>query len=161
MLNICKQKFCIGCLKKLNDIFYEDANDSICLKGYLKAFYLRIIYRRSEIERTNACFYIMHIIVCLFMTPLYLGFLSSSLGLIIHPNKYRKDDCNTDLICYILIYSTFRGILMLPYIILFFPFMVILLLPGIFSYRYYLYIYNAYATALMPGSFSLKNVGDY
>ena len=94
------------------------------------------------------------------MTPLYLGFLSSSLGLIIHPNKNRKDDCNKDLICYILIYSTFRGLLMFPYTILFFLFMVILLLPGIFTYRYYLYIFNAYVTALMPGPFSLKNIGD-
>ena len=161
MLNICKQKFCIGCLKKLNDIFYEDANDSICLKGYLKAFYLRIIYRRSSRVRTNICFYIMHIILCLFMTPLYLGFLSHILGLMIHPNKNRKNEINEDLLLYQIIYSIFRGLLMIPYMILFFPFMVILLLPGIFSYRYYLYIYNAYVTALSAGPYPLKNVGDY
>ena len=49
---------------------------------------------------------------------------------------------------------------MFPYIILFFPFMALLLLPGIFSYRYYLYLYNAYVTALISGPYSLKNVGD-
>jgi len=158
--NICKQNFCIGCSKELNDVFYEHVNSSICLKGYLKAFYLRIIYRRSLIERTNICFYIMHIILCLFMTPLYLGFLSNVLGLMIHPNKNRKNEVNDDLILYQVIYSIFRGLLMLPYMILLFPFMIILLLPGLFSYRYYLYIYNAYVTALMPGPYSLKNVGD-
>ena len=103
----------------------------------------------------------MHIFFCLFMTPLYLGFLSNIFGLFIHPNKNRKDKIDKDehLLCH-LIYSIARGLLMFPYIILFFPFMVILLLPGIFYYRYYLYIYNAYVTASAPGTYLLKNVGD-
>ncbi len=125
-------------------------------KGILSKNYLQKI----RIWKSKCMLLYNAFILCLFLTPLYLGFLSSNLGLIIHPNKNRKDDYNEDLICYILIYSTHRGLLMFPYIILFFQFMVILLLPGIFSYRYYLYIYNAYATALMPVSFSLKNVGD-
>ena len=83
----------------------------------------------------------MHIILCLFMTPLCLGFLSNFLRLIIHPNKDRNDDFNVDLTLYNVVYSIFRGFLMFPYIILFFPFMDILLLPGIFHFRYYLYIY--------------------
>ena len=29
-----------------------------------------------------------------------------------------------------------------------------------FSYRYYLYIFNMYATDLFAGPYSLKNVGD-
>ena len=91
------------------------------------------------------------------MTPLYLGFLSNMLGLYVHPNKNRKDDINKDNLLYQVIYSILRGLLMFPYIILFFPFMVILLLPGIFSYRYYLYIYNAYITALFPGPYPLEN----
>ena len=49
---------------------------------------------------------------------------------------------------------------MLPYIILFFPFMVILLLPGIFSYKYYLYIFVMYIAAVCPGSGPLTNVGN-
>ncbi len=158
--NICKKVFCIGCSKELNDLFYEHVNSSICLKGYLKALYLRIIYRRSAISKTNVCYFIMHIILCLFMTPLYLGFLSNAFGLMAHPNKNRKNEINEDLILYQVIYSILRGVLIFPYMILFFPFMVILLLPGIFSYRYYLYIYNAYVTSLMSGPYSLKNVGD-
>ena len=155
--NICKKTFCVGCLQDNNSCF-NIADTTICLKGFLKVLYLRIIYRRSYNGRTKICFQIMHIIFCLFMTPLYLGFLSNIFGLYIHPNKNRKDDINKDHLLYQVIYSILRGLLMFPYIILFFPFMVILLLPGIFSYRYYLYIYNTYVTALFPGPFTLENI---
>ena len=158
--NICQQTFCIGCFQELSQDNYFLINDSTCLKGYLKAFYLRIIYRRSSYERTNACYFIMHIIICLFITPLYIGFLSNLVGLIIHPKKIRKVNYSKRPMLYKLVYSIFRGFLMFPYIISFFPFSVILLLPGIFSYRYYLYIYNAYLTALFAGPYSLENVGD-
>ena len=154
--NKCKQNFCIGCLRDLNNSCCEDVNSSICLKGYLKGFYLRIIYRRSIITETNTCYIIMHIILCLFMTPLYLGFLSNFIGSMAHPNKNRENIVNEDLIYIYGLLSFLIGFLMFPYIIFFFPFMVILLLPGIFSYRYYLYIFNIYATALMPGIHSLK-----
>jgi len=157
--NKCKKTFCVGCLQDNNSCF-NIADTTICLKGFMKIFYLRIIYRRSDYERTKICFQIMHIFFCLFMTPLYLGFLSNLLGLYVHPNKNRRDDINKDHLLYQSIYSIARGFLMFPYIILFFPFMVILLLPGIFSYRYYLYIYNAYVTALFPGPSKLKNVGN-
>ena len=50
---------------------------------------------------------------------------------------------------------------MFPYIILFFPFMLILLLPSIFSFNYYLYIYNMYITSLSPGSENLYNPENY
>ena len=103
--NICKDKFCIGCLKEISHTYDEDFNSSICLQGYLKAFYLRIIYRRIGVERTNACFFIMHILFCLFITPLYIGFLSHIIGLFIHPNKNRKKDQNESLIQFIIIYS--------------------------------------------------------
>ena len=155
--NKCKKTFCIGCLQDNNSCF-NIADMTICLKGFLKVFYLRIIYRRSDYETTKICFQIMHIFFCLFMTPLYLGFLSNMFGLYIHPNKNRRDDITRDNLLYSFIYSIGRGLLMFPYIILFFPFMVLLLLPGIFSYRYYLYIYNAYVTALFPGPRKLKNV---
>ena len=95
-----------------------------------------------------------------FCLPFYDTFISWISFKYVHPNKNRKDDINKDHLLYLLIYSIARGLLMFPYIILFFPFMVILLLPGIFSYRYYLYIYNAYVTALFPGPYKLKNVGN-
>ena len=156
---ICKKTLCIGCSKELNHLNYSYINSSTCLKGYLKAFYLRIIYRRALIERTNACFFIIHIILCLFLTPLYLGFLSNLIGLITHPNKNTKYDSDCKML-FATLFSLLRGLLMFPYIILFFPFMIIVLLPGIFSFRYYLYIYNAYLTALLAGPYSLANVGD-
>ena len=49
---------------------------------------------------------------------------------------------------------------MFPYMTIFFPFMFILLLPGVFFYKYYLYVYVAYITAIWPDSGSLDNVGD-
>ena len=155
--SICKKTFCVGCLQD-NNSCYNIADATICLKGFLKVFYLRIIYRRSQFEKAKISYQIMHIILCLFMTPLYLGFLSNMIGLFIHPNKNRRDDINRDHLLYQLIYSYIRGLLMFPYIILFFPFMVIILLPGIFSYRYYLYIYNAYVTELFPGPYPLENI---
>ena len=135
--------------------------ESLCLKGYLKSFYLRTINRRSELQRTNACFHIMHIIFCLFLTPLYLGFISGFIGFIVHKNKERimKELTEKQIYSYLL-YSFLRGLLMFPYIILFFPFMVILLLPGIFSYKYYLYVFIMYVTAFFEGRRPLINVGD-
>ena len=37
-------------------------DNTICINGYFKLFYLRIIYRRSELIRTIPLFYIMHIL---------------------------------------------------------------------------------------------------
>ena len=131
------------------------------LKRILKAFYLRAIYRRSDIIVTYPLFNIIHIIFCLFITPLYLGYISHFMGLIIHKNKKRimeELSSNKELLYFW--YSFFRGLLMFPYIILFFPFMVILLLSGIFSYKYYLYIFVMYITAAWPGSGPLTNVGN-
>ena len=127
----CKKTFCVGCLQD-NNSCYNIADATICLKGFLKVFYLRIIYRRSQFQRAKISYKIMHIILCLFI--------------------------NKDHLLYHLIYSIIRGFLMFPYIILFFPYMFILLLPGIFSYSYYLYIYNAYVTALFPGPYPLENI---
>ena len=160
--NKCNEVFCLGCSRiptKFSEYYYDDTT---CLRGYLKGYYLRFIYRRSELIRTCACFNIMHIIFCLFFTSLYMGFLSHFIGLMVHPNKKKK--MKKDNYCQIqfyFIYSIFRGILMFPYIPLFLPFMVILLLPSIFSYTYYLYIFIGYVTAIWPGTGSLENVGDY
>ena len=103
----------------------------------------------------------MHIIFCLFITPLYLGFISNFMGFLVHKNKkIVLEDLSQKQITLYFWYSFLRGLLMFPYIILFFPFMVLLLLPGIFSYKYYLYIFIMYVTAIWPGKGALTNVGD-
>jgi hypothetical protein len=159
--NKCKQCFCIGCSRKMQKISEYDNEYTVCLKGYLKSFYLRTINRRSELVRTCACFHIIHIIFCLFITPLYIGFISYFMGFIVHKNKKRiiEELKNGQIISYLL-FSFLRGLLMFPYIILFFPFMVILLLPGIFSYKYYLNIFIMYVTAICSGNRALINVKD-
>ena len=64
----CKERFCIGCSRKMQKISEYNYEDTVCLKGYFKSFYLRTINRRSELIRKCACFHIMHIIFCLFIT---------------------------------------------------------------------------------------------
>ena len=86
------------------------------------------------------------------------------MGILIHKNKKRiigELSSNKQLSYF---WLSIRGLLMFPYIILFFPFMVKLLLPGIFSYKYYLYIfvmYIMYIAAVWNGSGPLTNVGKY
>ena len=156
----CQTYFCIGCSRKQKRFNKYHGDETLCIKGYLKLFYLRTIYRRAELIRTHPKFHILHIFFCLFITPLYLGFISNVMGFLFHPKKeIEKDELEKKFSC-IFLYSIFRGILMFPYIILFLPFMIILLLPGIFSYKYYLYIYIMYITAIWPGTGSLENVGD-
>ncbi len=140
------------------------SDETVCLRGYLKGLYLRFINRRSELVITYFQDYILHLIFCLFFTPLFLGFISNFMGFIIHPNKKRetdKDVFESNKLCYYFIYSIIRGLLMFPYIILFLPFMIILLLPSIFSYTYYLNIFICYIAAVWPGDAPLTNVGDY
>ena len=161
--NRCQEEFCIGCSVKKQIDEYRD-NETVCLKGYIKGLYLRIINRRSELVNTCFLFHIMHIIFCLCFTPLFIVFISHYIGLIIHRNKKRiitKDFLSNGKYCFYFIYCFFRGILMVPYITLFFPFMFILLLPGIFSYTYYLYVFDSYIAAVWPGDGPLSNVGDY
>ena len=137
--NRCKEEFCIGCSRKKQE--YEDGlNETTCLKGYLKSLYLRIINIRSEIDWIVPAFYVLHIILCLFFIPSFLGFISNVLGLMPHKKEIIEiEDFWYDVkYCYIIISSIFRGIFMIHYIILFFPFMLFLLLPGIFSNTYYL-----------------------
>ena len=169
----CHTKFCIECYYK-----YLNDNDiaSACPKAYLKLFYLRIIYKRSELCVGNYLFYIIHILVCLFLTPLILGIISNMIGLSCHKKKTKRNRINENneneennndnsfdedklriKVFIIIIYSFFRGLLMFPYEIIFFPFMVILLLPGIFSRKYYLTIFVMYITSLMPGGGYLEN----
>jgi len=166
----CNTRFCIGCYKKAR---YKNDN-SVCLKGYIKLFYLRTIYRRSYLWFPEIYHYIMHVFICLFLTPFIIGLISNFMGLVYHTNKKRKKDEKyktkedfqnsleyTNYLCKenekegernikIFLYSICRGLLMFPYEITIFPFMVLLLLPSIFSRKYYLTIFVMYITALMP-----------
>ena len=83
------------------------------------------------------------------------------MGFLVHKNKKRiMEELTGKQILSFFLYSFLRGLLMFPYIILFFPFMIILLLPGILSYKYYLYVFIMYVTAIFPGRGPLTNVGD-
>ena len=132
---------------------------------YLKLLYLRIIYQRTGIDQFNQShmwlYYLLHILFCLFVTPLYIGFISFMIGLVVHQNKDRTENLwniymNELKICIFIIYSIIRGLLMFPYIIFFFFLMIIILLPGIFSYSYYKRIFITYITAINPGDYPLK-----
>ena len=148
----CKEKFCIGCLRKPLDQF----DYTFCPKGFLLILYHRIKDRRSDNVHYSPLLYFFHIITCLFLTPIYLCIISSYVGFKTH--RKRKEYffqwvLNTGPSATVgMIISFSRGLLMFPYIITFFPFMVILLLPSIFSFDYYLYIYNMYITIFMPGT---------
>ena len=83
--NKCNEEFCIGCSRKRRKLTIDRGEENVCLKGYLKGLYLRFINRRSELVITYFFDYILHIIFCLFFTPLFLGFISNFMGLIIHP----------------------------------------------------------------------------
>ena len=157
--NKCKECFCAGCSSKIQKVSEYNYEDTLYLKVYLKLFYLRTINKRSEFVRTCAYFHIMHIIFCLFLTPLYFGFISNFMCFLAHKNKKRimEELSNNKIISYFF-YSFLRGLLMFPYIILFFPFMIILLFPGIFSYKYYLYAFIMYVTAICPRMGALRNV---
>jgi len=160
--NKCQEEFCIGCSRK-KQYNEERDNETICLRGYLKGLYLRIINRRSELVIAYFFDYILHVLFCLLFTPLFIGFISNYMGLIIHRNKKRVITNNFlyDNRCYYFFFSFFRGLLMFPYIALFLPFMIILLLPGIFSYTYYLHVFISYIAAVWPGDGALCNVGNY
>ena len=158
--NNCKEKFCIGCLRKpLNQYDY-----TICFKGFLIILYYRIKDRRSGNTYFKPLFYFYHIITCLFLTPIYLGVISSVLGFLMHRKRtdyffkwVLNGGTGSDVGLTI---SFLRGALMFPYIITFFPFMLILLIPAIFSFNYYLYIYNMYITIFMPGSLGYDDTTD-
>ena len=148
----CRKEFCLGCYRNKIDRF----EDTTCLKGFLLLLYYRVIGKRSSNSSYEPLLYFFHIIVCLFITPIYLGMISQFLGFIVH--KKKKGSFFEDALTagtsakFCFLFSLFRGLLMFPYIILFFPFMLILLLPGIFSFNYYIYIYNTYITIFMPGN---------
>lgn len=150
----CKKRFCCGCFREPSD----GLDYTICLKGFLLLLYYRIKDRRSDNVYFSPLFYFFHIITCLFLTPIYLGIISSYLGFLFHRKRTEfffkmvlRYGPSADLG---MVISFLRGLLMFPYIITFFPFMVILLIPSIFSFKYYLYIYNMYITIFMPGTIS-------
>ena len=150
--NNCKETFCIGCLRKP----LEEFDHTVCFRGFLKILYYRIKDRRSDNMHYSPLLYFFHIMTCLFLTPIYLGIISTLLGFIMHRKRteyFFKWVLNSGpAATFGIIISFSKGFLMLPYIITFFPFMALLLIPSIFSFNYYLYIYNMYITIFMPGS---------
>lgn len=84
----CKESICLECLRKNDNNSYEQYY-SLCFKGYLKGIFVRTI-RKSELIRALICFNIMDILFCLFMAPLYIGFISYCMGFMMHQNKKGK-----------------------------------------------------------------------
>lgn len=156
----CNTYSCLGCSRKQEKYDGYDyhinnggwhCDNTVCIKGYLKSFFLRAIHRRTNFGRTNPKFYIVHIIFCLFFTPSYIAFISNVMGLNMHSNRILDEDKFDKNYVFSIIFSFFRALLMFPYIITFFPFMCILLLPSIISHEYYLYVFNTYVTAIVVG----------
>ncbi len=154
--NNCQSKFCIGCSRphiSLND------DESLCLKGYFKLLYLRTKYRRVGKLITSDVGNIIFIIFIILMTPAYLGFASNIIGLEVHPykNKEFKNKVQDYLIT-VIIFSSMRAIVMIPYILFFLPFTIILLIPCIFSRKYFFTIAAFYTSAIDP--FYIRNIYD-
>jgi hypothetical protein len=164
--NNCHKKICPGCNR---------ANSGICLKGFIKLIYIRMINGRSFLSSSNIVFNIFFIFIFLIFAPFHIGCISSIIGLLPHPkirsNKniisdIEKDKANDDdkkkiFFGYFLIfYCFFRGLLMFPYIITFFPFLLLILLPAIFSKKYFYRVMIVYWAALIPGKYSFENVQD-
>ena len=165
--NNCHKEFCIGCLRTLN--FRGD--QGVCLKGFFKLLYIRMINGRSFISSSNIIFNIIFIFIFLIFTPFHIAFISSHIGFFPHSNINSKNIINIEnngpndnekreicINCIIIIYSLFRGLLMFPYIISFFPFLVLILLPGVFSKKYFYRVMIVYWSALIPGNQPFKNI---
>lgn len=122
----CNDKFCIGCLIKP---LHRDEKTT-CFKGYLKLMYYRIKDRRSDFDNFGKFLYFIHIMVCLFLTPVYLTIISCYLGFTVHRKRrqhlFDRVLGSGPVSCSCLIFSFIRRFLMFPYKITFFPFMVIL-----------------------------------
>ena len=164
--NNCHKIICPGCNR---------ANSGICLKGFVKLIYIRMINGRSCLRSSNIAFNICFIFIFLIFTPFHIGFISSLVGLMPHPNKRSNRKIITNIennkengeekkeMCigfFLIFICFFRGILMLPYIITFFPFLLLILLPGIFSKKYFYRVMIVYWDALIPGNYSFKNIQD-
>ena len=110
--NKCHEEICIGCSRRRRKGDGDYGKENTCLKGYLKALYLRIINRRSGLLINSQIFDVLHVIICLFFTPLLIGFMSNIIGLLVHRKKKIKenvDDNWKDIKnCYIIIYSFFQ-----------------------------------------------------
>ena len=147
--NKCERLFCPGCdYIKSEENKFDD--ESACLKGYWILWKLRVKNCRSSLPKSFLSDYILHIILCIFFTPLYLGLISFLIGLFSHSKIDNEEKTRYKEI--FLIYSILFGLLMFPYIIALMPIMILILIPGIFNHNYYKYVFNAYVTAALPGS---------
>ena len=150
--NKCKTEFCPACFYIRREEY--DCDNSTCLKGYWKLWWLRAKNCRSGLAESFFTYYITHIILCIFFTPLLLGFITFYIGFTSHPKVYTKKF--DDKICSVMIYSLMFGLLMFPYITILTPIMFLILVPSIFSCDYYIYIFTAYTTLLNPGYLDLR-----
>ena len=88
---------------------------------------------------------------CIFFTPLYLVFISFYSGLFTyHKINNENVEGNVRKDCQVSIYSILFVLLMFSYIINFMPVMILVLIPGIFNHDYYIHIFIAYVTILIP-----------
>ena len=164
--NNCHKRICIGCNR---------TNSGICLKGFVKLTYIRMINGRSFLRSSNIAFNIIFIFIFLIFAPFHIGFVSSLIGLSPHPNIRSNRDVFTNSennrtngldkkeMCigfYHTFYCFFRGLLMFPYIITFFPFLLVILLPGIFSKKYFYRVMLVYSSSLIPGGFAFENIQE-
>ena len=88
----CNSFFCIGCSRQIENFNFYNNDETICLKGFFKLFYLRIKYRRSEIIGISTLFIILHIFFCLLFTPLYIGLIFNFFGFMVHPKYGNKKE---------------------------------------------------------------------
>ena len=155
----CDTTFCIGCHRKFDKYVSIYVNEeTVCLKGFLRGLIIRIKYRRSELVGRPYFFDAIHIIVCLFFTPLLIGFLFCMLGFLVHPKGDTSPKSKLINNPFVLMFCLFRGILMFPYIFTFMPICALILLPSIFSCEYYTYVYTLYVTSLSPGNGKIDRI---
>ena len=148
--NKCKTVFCPGCN------FIQPKHGTIhtyCLKGFLRLWLLRVKYRRADLVYSYLSYYIWHVIVCVFITPLFLGVISFNIGLFTHSKKV-KERKREELVGF---YTILFGLLMFPYIITFIPIMALVLIPGIFNHNYYLHVFIAYVAVIKPGDLVIQS----
>ena len=83
----CQTYFCIGCSRKQQRFNKYHGDETLCIKGYLKLFYLRIIYRRSELIRTHPIFHYFTYYFLSNYNPFIFRFYFKFNGIYVSPKK--------------------------------------------------------------------------
>ena len=134
----CNYKFCPGCLKEIN----EEINNSVCLKGILLLYYLKIKYRILNYKEKDCIDNFISIIIAILFTPMILSYSSFFIGFSSHKKK------ELEILSKNWIFKRFsflNGLLMFPYLIIFFAIMIIIFIFSIiFRKLYYFLIFIYY-----------------